>query len=168
MQETTDYASDYNVMGLWEGQFNITNEEIANYGFNVDDGLAGNDVTGSLEGSSIAEDKIAEGESTNSEIVKDLGESGGLKPEDLILLFEGICTLNFRFEDGSVIQCISSLNEDVLRMHGLGSIDALLDLEERRPIPEYLLEKLTHITKGSTKQLSPLDLFLEVGGKVGW
>ena len=95
-------------------------------------------------------------------------ESGGISPEMIRALFEGTCVLTFAFPDGSLVESVATLNQDTLEMHGLGQLDGIIDLQERRPIPEYMFEMLTGIRKGDEKHLSRLDQFFEIGGKIGW
>lgn len=93
---------------------------------------------------------------------------GDLSPSDLQYLFEGHCVLSFIFPDESIIESVSTLNQDTLEMYGLGSMDGLYDLEERRPIPDRMIPWLRSIRPGKTKVLTPLDSFFEIGGKLGW
>jgi hypothetical protein len=87
---------------------------------------------------------------------------------DLNILFDDLCTLKFIYPDGSIVECISTLNRNLLRLYGLDGIDGLVDLLSSKPIPSYLLDKLTEIHKGANKDLDPLDLLLESGTRLGW
>ena len=86
---------------------------------------------------------------------------------DLNKLFEGYCVLCFLYEDGSRIECLSTLNPGILTMHGLCG-DAIYDIESRKKIPDILFDKLDEIRSGKAKNLSALDKFFECGIKAGW
>lgn len=88
---------------------------------------------------------------------------------DWNLLFEEICTLVFRYEDGSIVCSLISLNEDILKRYGLGT-DRLYDLAEQKPIPVEMFRYCIGIDRGDTREKygSKLDKIFERGVKVWW
>lgn len=88
---------------------------------------------------------------------------------DIKGLFEGVCTLTFEYEDGSRVTSLTSLNPEILVQYGVASLDGIVDLEIRRPIPQEVLGRTVRMEPRVTEgQVSALDKLVGQGGKTGW
>lgn len=88
--------------------------------------------------------------------------------KNLDILFDGVCTLLFEFEDGSRMSCLTSLNSDVLKEHNIYK-EGLFDLETGREITSNLISHIKDVRcEEDDVNLSDLDIFFNIGGKIGW
>lgn len=85
-------------------------------------------------------------------------------------LYNGECLVTLTYPDGSEIQCISTLNRDILANRGLLSVDGLVDLSTNKIIPSDLIIEVDSIDVqiGKRKNLSPLDKTFELAIKRRW
>lgn len=85
-------------------------------------------------------------------------------------LYKGECLITLTYPDGSEIQCISTLNKDILTNRGLLSVDGLVDLSTNKIIPSDLIIEVDSIDVqlGKRKNLSPLDKTFELAIKRRW
>lgn len=89
--------------------------------------------------------------------------------ENINDLKEGYCVLTIRYPDGSEVQCITTLNPQILKRSGLQYLDGLVDCSARKEIPaELLIENEVEIHKGTELTLSNLDRLFLNGIKEGW
>jgi hypothetical protein len=89
--------------------------------------------------------------------------------EDISKLQDGYCVLTITYPDNSEVQCITTLNPDLLSRLDLDYIDGLVDITIRKEIPaELLIENDISIMKGTQLTLSKLDLLFLNGIKEGW
>lgn len=94
--------------------------------------------------------------------------SGSLMDAGIVTeLLKGPVVLRFEFEDGSVLESVTSLNPGILKERGIDG-DGLYDLQTGLPIPTEYLNLVSECRVGTKKNLSKLDEFLEVGGKFWW
>lgn len=92
-------------------------------------------------------------------------------------LEKGLCLFHMEFEDGSVIESITTAHRLILSKCGVNvnfSIDFMFrfgvfyDLETKLPIPREYLKYVTECRSNVSKTVTGLDKFLEIGGKFWW
>lgn len=85
-------------------------------------------------------------------------------------LYFGECLITFKYSDGSEIQCISTLNKDILRDNYIESVDGLVDLLTMRLIPTELFidAEEIYIESKSITNLTELDEFFQSKIKRRW
>lgn len=85
-------------------------------------------------------------------------------------LYQGKCLITFRYSDGSEVQCISTLNEELLKNLALDHIDGLVDLITRKIIPNELFYDIKDIfiELNKTPNLSILDELFQNAIKRRW
>lgn len=84
------------------------------------------------------------------------------------LLFHGLCVIRFELEDHSIIESITTLNQELLARYGVSHLDGFIDLDIRKVIPAEYFDYLVEIRSGTEKRLSTLDKMFEQGAKVHW
>jgi hypothetical protein len=74
-------------------------------------------------------------------------------------LYKGKCLVTLRYSDGSEIQCISTLKEEILQNLSLDYVDGLVDLLTMKIIPNDIMLEVDSVTVELNKNilLSPLD-----------
>lgn len=89
---------------------------------------------------------------------------------DVDKLYEGKCLLTFRYPDGSEIQCISTLNEEILKNLALDYVDGFVDLITRKIIPNELFIEVRdiYVDLNKSTNLSPLDEMFSNAIKRRW
>lgn len=60
-------------------------------------------------------------------------------------LYKGKCLITFRYPDGSEIQCVSTLNEELLKNLALDYVDGFVDLITRKVIPNDLFNEVEDV-----------------------
>lgn len=89
--------------------------------------------------------------------------------EDIKLLQKGYCVLTIKYSDNSQVQCITTLNLELLHKLNLDYIDGFVDILSRKEIPpELLITNEVSIKEGTQLTLSKLDLLFLKGIKEGW
>lgn len=85
-------------------------------------------------------------------------------------LYKGKCLITFRYSDGSEVQCISTLNEELLKNLALDHVDGLVDLITRKIIPNELFYDIgdIFIELDKTTNLSILDELFQNAIKRRW
>lgn len=82
-----------------------------------------------------------------------------MNKKDIEDLYKGKCLITFRETDGSEVQCVATLNEELLKNLALDHVDGIVDLISRKIIPtELFLEtKDVFVEYGKEPHLSLLD-----------
>ena len=88
--------------------------------------------------------------------------------EEVKALFDGICTIAFQFPDGSVVTSHVTTNPEILEDLGLQDLDGLVDLDERKIIPDYMFDYVAGIATDEDITLSSIQELFNQGGKVSW
>lgn len=85
-------------------------------------------------------------------------------------LYTGRCLITFRYPDGSEIQCVSTLNSELLDNLGLDYLDEFVDLLSYKIIPSELFTEVEDITieKKDKTNLSMLDDYFQNAIKRRW
>lgn len=86
------------------------------------------------------------------------------------ILYKGKCLITFRYPDGSEIQCVTTLNQELLENLGLDYVDGFVDLITRKIIPFDLFTEVKDIfiDYGKEPNLSPLDEIFQNPIKRRW
>ncbi len=84
------------------------------------------------------------------------------------MLMNEICVIAFQFDDGSVVTSRTTLNPQILQEQGLQDLDGLVDLDERKIIPEYMFAYYVGVEHEGSLELSPIQEPFNQGGKVSW
>jgi hypothetical protein len=85
------------------------------------------------------------------------------------LLEEGICTVVITYSDGSQLEIITTLNDEILGDYD-SNYDGFIDLVERLQVPnEVFTEDATvEVYPDMTSRISKLDKFIQKGVKGLW
>lgn len=89
---------------------------------------------------------------------------------DVDNLYKGRCLLTFRYPDGSEIQCITTLNSELLANLNLDYLDDFVDLLSYKIIPSELFAEIDDITIEYTDKtnLTMLDSYFQDAIKRRW
>lgn len=85
-------------------------------------------------------------------------------------LYVDKCLMTFRYHDGSEVQCIVTLNQQILQRLSLDSVDGFVDLLSYKIIPMELFTETetVYIELGEEPKLSFLDEFFQEAIKRRW
>ena len=85
-------------------------------------------------------------------------------------LYDGYCVISFKYADGSEVQCVSTLNLNLLESLGLSDIDGIIDLITYKIIPDNMFLDIDDIVikEGKEISLTSLDNLFQMSIKRRW
>ena len=93
-----------------------------------------------------------------------------MNSNDIDMLYNGYCIISFKYEDSSEVQCVSTLNLEILKNLGLSHIDGFIDLLTYKLIPDDMFLNISNISikEGKETTLGNLDSFFQMQIKRRW